>query len=69
MDRSVVWGNDISSLSLFFPSVIILAFVKSEGKKPVKIHTTEKAPSEEEEPLLGDHSKSLEGSLRARVVS
>ena len=53
----------------FFPSVIILAFVKSEGKKPVKIHTTEKAPSEEEEPLLGDHPNSLEGSLRARVVS
>ena len=47
--------------------MVILAFVKSEGKKPVKV-TTERAPSEEEEPLLVDNANSLEGSLRARVV-
>ncbi len=46
-------------------SVVILAFVKSEGRK-----TTERLMYEAEtQALLGEKTNSLEGSLKKKVVS
>ncbi len=51
-------------------SVVILAFVKSEGKTVKKrSHPNGGLPKDETTALLSDNTNSLEGSLRERVVS
>ena len=50
-------------------SVVILAFVKSEGKSSEKKSESEPQSPNESTALLTDKNSSLEGSLRERVVS
>ena len=50
-------------------SVVILAFVKSEGKSSEKPSESEPNSPNENTSLLTDKNSSLEGSLRERVVS
>jgi hypothetical protein len=50
-------------------SVVILAFVKSEGKSSEKSSESEPHSPNESTSLLTDKNSSLEGSLRERVVS
>ena len=49
-------------------SVIILAFVKSEGKSTDKSSESEPESPTEHTSLLSERNSSLEGSLRERVV-
>ena len=57
------------SLSLSPSSVIVLAFVKSEGKAVTRKPSDNGHLSNESTGLLSDQTDSLEGSLRNRVVS
>ena len=50
-------------------SVVMLAFVKSEGKSTEKPSESEPQSPNESTSLLADKNSSLEGSLRERVVS
>ncbi len=50
-------------------SVIVLAFVKSEGRKTKSTTTLSDSPVTENTRLLGSRTSSLEGSLHDRVVS
>ncbi len=51
-------------------SVVVLAFVKSEGKVVKKQdYRNGGTPKSETTALLSDNTNSLEGSLRQRVVS
>ena len=50
-------------------SVVILAFVKSEGKSSEKSSESEAHSPNESTSLLTDKNSSLDGSLRERVVS
>lgn len=53
----------------YWLSVVILAFVKSEGKSSEKQSESEPQSPNESTGLLTDKNSSLEGSLRERVVS
>ena len=58
-----------NNYACIYYSVVILAFVKSEGKSSEKSSESEPHSPNESTSLLTDKNSSLDGSLRERVVS
>ncbi|XP_064405556.1 transmembrane protein 144-like [Halichondria panicea] len=61
-------GLNYGGVAVVVVSVIVLAFVKSEGKKTSSTSATSDPPINETTRLLSSRTSSLEGSLRARVL-